>query len=145
MRSLLASSIDDRSGAMQWRPTPQTQREPNRGRSRGTVGEEDAKDAPRVQSPRRRDCPKTPNSVARQPRDSASLSTIYRRGTILDSYTPSQYGPRGFGVGAAIGWLLDRWLGTSPCGMIVFLLLGFAAGVLHVTRAAGVVANNPLD
>src|SRR5690348_6792734 len=56
MRSLLASSIDDRSGAMQWRPTPQTQREPNRGRSRGTVGEEDAKDAPRVQTPRRRVC-----------------------------------------------------------------------------------------
>src|SRR5262245_22499460 len=30
-------------------------------------------------------------------------------------------------VGAGIGWLLDRWLGTSPLGMIVFLLLGFAA------------------
>src|SRR5262249_57952612 len=30
-------------------------------------------------------------------------------------------------VGAAIGWLLDRWLGISPWGMIVFLLLGFAA------------------
>src|SRR5262249_44862648 len=41
-------------------------------------------------------------------------------------------------VGAAIGWLLDRWLGISPWGMIVFLLLGFAAGVLNVMRAAGV-------
>ena len=68
----------------------------------GIVGEEDAKDAPRVQSPRRRDCPKTPNSIARQPRDSASVSTIYRRGTILDSYTPSQYGPRGFGGGTLV-------------------------------------------
>jgi ATP synthase protein I len=48
-------------------------------------------------------------------------------------------------VGAAIGWLLDRWLGISPWGMIVFLLLGFAAGVLNVMRAAGVVANNTLD
>ena len=48
-------------------------------------------------------------------------------------------------VGAAIGWLLDRWLGTSPWGMIVFLLLGFAAGVLNVMRAAGVVASNTLD
>jgi hypothetical protein len=46
--------------------------------------------------------PKTPNSIARQPRDSASLSTIYRRGTILDSYTPSQYGPRGFGGGTLV-------------------------------------------
>ena len=42
-------------------------------------------------------------------------------------------------VGAAIGWLLDRWLGISPWGLIVFLLLGFAAGILNVMRAAGIV------
>lgn len=41
-------------------------------------------------------------------------------------------------VGAFIGWALDRWLGISPWGMIVFLLLGFAAGVVNVMRAAGV-------
>jgi ATP synthase protein I len=45
-------------------------------------------------------------------------------------------------VGAGIGWLLDKWLGTSPWGMIVFLLLGFAAGVLNVMRAAGVAPGN---
>ncbi|HEU4660131.1 MAG TPA: AtpZ/AtpI family protein [Pseudolabrys sp.] len=44
-------------------------------------------------------------------------------------------------VGAFIGWLLDRWLGISPWGLIVFVLLGFAAGVLNVMRAAGVVSN----
>ena len=48
-------------------------------------------------------------------------------------------------VGAAIGWLIDRGLGISPWGMIVFLLLGFAAGVLNVMRAAGVVPTNTLD
>jgi ATP synthase protein I len=42
-------------------------------------------------------------------------------------------------VGAVIGWSLDHWLGISPWGMIVFLLVGFAAGVLNVMRAAGVV------
>jgi ATP synthase protein I len=42
-------------------------------------------------------------------------------------------------MGGAIGWLLDRWLGISPWGMIVFLLLGFAAGVLNVVRAAGII------
>ena len=41
-------------------------------------------------------------------------------------------------VGAFIGWALDKWLGISPGGMIVFLLLGFAAGVINVMRAAGV-------
>ena len=48
-------------------------------------------------------------------------------------------------VGAAVGWLIDRWLGISPWGMIVFLLLGFAAGVLNVMRAAGVVPTKTLD
>ena len=43
-------------------------------------------------------------------------------------------------VGAGLGWLIDSWLGTSPWGLIVFLLLGFGAGVLNVMRSAGVVA-----
>jgi len=45
-------------------------------------------------------------------------------------------------VGGGIGWLLDKWLGISPWGLIVFLLLGFTAGVLNVMRAAGVVRKN---
>jgi ATP synthase protein I len=48
-------------------------------------------------------------------------------------------------VGAGIGWLIDRWLGVSPWGLIVFLLLGFAAGVLNVMRSAGLVAGAALD
>ncbi|MCZ8542984.1 AtpZ/AtpI family protein [Mesorhizobium qingshengii] len=43
-------------------------------------------------------------------------------------------------VGAGIGWIIDRMAGTSPWGLIVFLLLGFGAGVLNVMRSAGVVA-----
>jgi ATP synthase protein I len=48
-------------------------------------------------------------------------------------------------VGAALGWLLDRWLGTSPWGMFVLLMLGFAAGVLNMMRSAGVVPPNTLN
>src|ERR1700704_3300251 len=48
-------------------------------------------------------------------------------------------------VGAAIGWLIDRVVGISPWGMIVFLLLGFAAGVLNVMRTAGVIPASRLD
>ena len=40
-------------------------------------------------------------------------------------------------AGGGLGWLLDRWLGTSPWGLIVFLMLGFAAGTFNVVRAAG--------
>jgi ATP synthase protein I len=43
----------------------------------------------------------------------------------------------GIVVGAGLGWLLDRWLGTSPWGLILFLMVGFAAGVLNVLRASG--------
>lgn len=42
-------------------------------------------------------------------------------------------------VGAAIGWGFDALFGTSPWGLIVFLLLGFAAGVLSVLRTAGLM------
>ena len=43
-------------------------------------------------------------------------------------------------VGFILGWLFDRFLGTSPWGLIVLVLLGFAAGVLNVMRSAGIVA-----
>ncbi|MFU0507684.1 AtpZ/AtpI family protein [Pseudaminobacter sp. NGMCC 1.201702] len=50
----------------------------------------------------------------------------------------------GIAVGAGLGWMIDRWAGTSPWGLIVFLLLGFGAGVLNVLRSAGVVAQPDL-
>lgn len=46
----------------------------------------------------------------------------------------------GIAVGVGLGWAIDRWAGTSPWGLIVFLLLGFGAGVLNVLRSAGLVA-----
>jgi ATP synthase protein I len=39
-------------------------------------------------------------------------------------------------VGGLIGWLLDRWLKTLPLFLIVFLLLGIAAGLLNAVREA---------
>ena len=46
----------------------------------------------------------------------------------------------GIVVGVALGLLFDWWFGTSPFGLIVGLLLGFAAGTLNVLRAQGFVA-----
>ena len=46
----------------------------------------------------------------------------------------------GIAVGIGIGWVVDRMAGTSPWGLIVFLLLGFGAGILNVLRSAGLVA-----
>nr|WP_210344070.1 AtpZ/AtpI family protein [Nitratireductor aquibiodomus] len=46
----------------------------------------------------------------------------------------------GVGVGAALGWGIDHFAGTSPWGLIIFLLLGFGAGVLNVLRSSGQIA-----
>jgi ATP synthase protein I len=42
-------------------------------------------------------------------------------------------------VGFGIGWFVDRALGTSPWGLIVFMMLGFCAGIYNVMRAAGLL------
>jgi ATP synthase protein I len=39
-------------------------------------------------------------------------------------------------VGAAMGWGLDELFGTLPLFLIVFILLGFAAGIRTVMRSA---------
>jgi ATP synthase protein I len=48
-------------------------------------------------------------------------------------------------VGAVLGWTLDRVLGISPWGLIVFVLLGFVAGVLNVVRSAGAGTTGSAD
>jgi ATP synthase protein I len=47
--------------------------------------------------------------------------------------------------GAAIGWLLDRLLGTNPWLMVVMLFMGFAAGVLNAYRAGKRAAEKAED
>ena len=37
-------------------------------------------------------------------------------------------------VGVALGFALDRWLGTWPWLFLLFFLLGSAAGILNVFR-----------
>jgi len=72
--------------------------------------------------------------------DRAATASGYARGFRLSSELVA-----GVVVGAGIGWLLDRWLGITPWGLIIFLLLGFAAGVLNVMRSAGVVPGGGID
>ena len=44
-------------------------------------------------------------------------------------------------VGGAIGYALDYWLGIRPWGIIVFVLLGFVAGIVNLMRSAGILAH----
>ena len=39
-------------------------------------------------------------------------------------------------VGTIIGFILDNWFGTKPILIIVFFLLGAAAGITNVIKAA---------
>jgi ATP synthase protein I len=80
-----------------------------------------------------------PSENGSGPRETADKSAL-ARGFQLSSELVG-----GVVVGAGIGWGIDRWLGISPWGLIVFVLLGFAAGVLNVMRAAGVVRKRSLN
>jgi ATP synthase protein I len=75
--------------------------------------------------------PDEPSETGRGP--PAADASGYARGFRLSSELVG-----GVLVGAGIGWVLDRVLGISPWGLILFLLLGFVAGVMNVVRSAGV-------
>ena len=40
----------------------------------------------------------------------------------------------GIAVGAFAGWLIDRWLGTTPAFMLVLFFLGAAGGIMNIWR-----------
>ena len=68
----------------------------------------------------------------------------------------SAYGPAfkfagellvGVVVGGGLGWALDKQFGTAPWLMVLLVILGFAAGLLNVVRAAqqAQAKNEPLQ
>ncbi|KKC41316.1 hypothetical protein WH87_01185 [Devosia epidermidihirudinis] len=38
-------------------------------------------------------------------------------------------------IGGILGYLIDLGLNTSPWGLLIMFMLGFAAGILNVTRS----------
>lgn len=40
----------------------------------------------------------------------------------------------GTAVGFAIGWYLDKWFGTKPWLLLIFLILGIVAGFMNMFR-----------
>ena len=66
--------------------------------------------------------------------DGTLLSTAMRIATELIG---------GMVVGAGLGWLFDRALGTWPAFFIVLFLLGSAAGIYNVVRAGTAMKTGP--
>jgi ATP synthase protein I len=72
-----------------------------------------------------------PREVNPAPRPAADVSAFTRGLRLSTGFVAGVIG------GAALGWLIDYGLGTSPWGLIVLLMLGFAVGVVNVVRGAG--------
>src|SRR5262245_33786403 len=64
---------------------------------------------------------------SRTPVDGSAIGTAFRFASELLV---------GVGVGGFSGWALDRQLGTGPWLLVLFVILGFAAGVTNVIRSA---------
>lgn len=71
------------------------------------------------------------------PPGSASNASPSQHSALGRAFRASTEFVAGVLVGGGLGWAFDRGLGTSPWGLIVFLMLGFAAGVFNVLRSAG--------
>jgi len=86
----------------------------------------DALDA-RLKDARRLHQDPTRNVSEKEDKKGGALSLAFRVGVELVSAVA---------VGFGIGWLIDDQFDTKPWFMLVFLLLGGAAGILNVFRMA---------
>ncbi|MDD9909337.1 MAG: AtpZ/AtpI family protein [Ahrensia sp.] len=78
-----------------------------------------------------------------EPAKKHSASSSNRAG-IAQAFKLSSEFVAGVLVGGAMGYAIDTFVGTSPWGLIIFVLLGFCAAILNVLRASGMVAESAL-
>jgi ATP synthase protein I len=74
---------------------------------------------------------RTEQAAARQPSSRYDSAKDYSKGYRLASAFVA-----GVLVGGLLGYGIDYLVGTLPLFLIVFLLLGFGAGILNMSRAA---------
>jgi ATP synthase protein I len=79
----------------------------------------------RLRQARDRNNPDRAVQATAQGSDMSALGFALRAGTEMISTLV---------VGVALGWGLDRWVGSRPVFLILFAFLGGAAGVLNVWR-----------
>ena len=109
-----------------------------------------------------RDGAPDPSTSAKDTELSGRLRDLGRqlgaRRVVRDEKAPAKEKPRGPGVavalrvasdliggvivGAALGWGFDRLFDTSPWGLIVLFLFGFAAGLRNVMKSTGLTRSS---
>jgi ATP synthase protein I len=47
-------------------------------------------------------------------------------------------------AGGIIGWMIDKVMDSAPWGIIIFLILGFCAGMMNLMRSAGLIKPSKL-
>lgn len=92
--------------------------------------------------------------MSKRPSDEDALKRLERELEAAEARTrrkPKRYGDEvasggyrlvaellsGILAGLGLGWLLDRWAGTAPWGIIVGVLLGTAVSIFLVVKSAG--------
>ncbi len=75
-------------------------------------------------------------ATGRNPSAPSEAELRRRSGTLGKAMRLSTELVAGVFGGGLIGWLLDQWLGTMPLLLVIFLLLGVAAGLLNAVRTA---------
>ena len=73
------------------------------------------------------------NEVETDRKKGAFLGNAFKLGTELVAAVA---------VGSIIGFILDNWFGTKPVLIILFFLLGSAAGIYNVFKAAKKMQEN---
>ena len=82
----------------------------------------------------------------------AAVKKSQERGPVQeDHYSQAQHAWRmvielvaGLGIGFGIGYSLDRFFGTLPLFLVLFVLLGLAAGIKTMIRSADEVQKKQL-
>ncbi len=76
------------------------------------------------------------SEVERRRKAREPASTEARSGALGMAFRLGAEMVAGIVVGGVIGWALDSWLSSAPAFLILFLLLGSAAGILNSVRTA---------
>jgi ATP synthase protein I len=103
---------------------PPNAKRPAAGEKRGSLTSDLAERIARAQAERHAD--ENPRGDAESNRNASAVATGFR---LASEFVAAII------VGAGLGYGVDLLFGTTPWGLVILLLLGFAAGVLNVIRA----------